>query len=345
MKSLLLSAYNELLYTDMPDPEVLDDDVLIRVMRCGICGSDVHGMDGSSGRRIPPIVMGHEASGVVEAIGSAVRGVGVGDRVTFDSTVFCGKCDYCRSGRLNLCESRQVLGVSCDEYRRHGAFAEHISVPVQTIYKLADNITFDQAALVEPLSIAMHAVEISDSVFGRRVGVIGAGVIGSFLISVLKAAGVSECIAIDPDPSRRDRGVILGADYAFDPGDGNFGESDLIDAIGGPVDIVFEAVGLPVTVSSAISIVRKGGSVVLVGNITPVVNINLQYTVTRELKILGSCGSAGEYDMCLSMFERGLINDAAIISEIVPLSDGAEWFRRLYKGEAGLLKVLLSPNA
>src|SRR5262245_39924362 len=129
MKALVLEAYKQFNYTDMPEPTMGVNDVLVRVKSCGICGSDIHGMAGGAGRRVPPLIMGHEASGVIEEIGANVTGWRVGDRVTFDSTVYCGECYFCRRGEINLCNNRQVLGVSTGEYRRHGAFAEYLSVP------------------------------------------------------------------------------------------------------------------------------------------------------------------------------------------------------------------------
>ncbi len=131
MKALLLSQYRQLEITELPVPEPGADEVLIRVAACGICGSDVHGYDGSSGRRIPPIVMGHEAAGRVAAVGKDVANFPKGDRVTFDSTVFCGECGYCVRGEINLCDRREVLGVSCGDYRRAGAFAEYVLVPAR----------------------------------------------------------------------------------------------------------------------------------------------------------------------------------------------------------------------
>src|SRR6266702_3698483 len=129
MKVLLLSKYRHLELTNFPDPTPGPGEILVRVAACGICGSDVHGYDGSSGRRIPPIVMGHEAAGTIDAIGDGVHDYAVGDRVTFDSTIYCGKCPYCLRGQANLCDNRQVLGVSTEEYRRAGAFAEFVLVP------------------------------------------------------------------------------------------------------------------------------------------------------------------------------------------------------------------------
>ncbi len=159
MKALVLVESNRFSYSEMPLPEVGVEEVLIAVKACGICGSDVHGMDGSSGRRIPPLIMGHEASGIIEKVGAKVTGWEIGDRVTFDSTVYCGECHFCRRGEINLCDDRQVLGVSCEDYRRQGAFAEYVSVPQHILYRLGETISFEQAAMVEPLSVAVHAVE------------------------------------------------------------------------------------------------------------------------------------------------------------------------------------------
>jgi L-iditol 2-dehydrogenase len=136
VKALLLSEYKHLEIADLPDPTPGRGEVLVSVAACGICGSDVHGYDGSSGRRIPPIVMGHEAAGTIAALGDGVKGFAAGDRVTFDSTIFCGDCDNCRRGDVNLCDHREVLGVSCAEFKRAGAFAEYVAVPSRILYRL-----------------------------------------------------------------------------------------------------------------------------------------------------------------------------------------------------------------
>src|SRR5689334_6844914 len=153
MEALLLKEYKQLEMVRMAEPEAGPDDVLVRVRACGICGSDVHGFDGSTGRRIPPLVMGHEAAGVVAGRGANVKNFRDGDRVTFDSTVSCGKCYFCARGEINLCDNRQVLGVSCGDYRRHGAFAEYVSVPQNILYKLPDSLPFEHAALIEAVSV------------------------------------------------------------------------------------------------------------------------------------------------------------------------------------------------
>src|SRR5580704_17759507 len=155
MNALLLTEYLKLELTPMPEPEIGPGDVLIRVRACGICGSDVHGFDGSTGRRIPPLVMGHEAAGEVAQAGAQVHDLRPGDRVTFDSTIYCGQCFFCASGDIHLCDNRQVLGVSPGEYRRHGAFVEYVAVPRRIIYRLPENLSYEQAALIEAVSVAV----------------------------------------------------------------------------------------------------------------------------------------------------------------------------------------------
>src|SRR5579863_5788301 len=129
MKALVLKEYKRFSLEEVPKPELVPQEVLVAVKACGICGSDVHGMDGSTGRRRPPVVMGHEAAGVIAGMGAEVTGWAAGDRVTFDSTIYCGECEFCRRGEINLCDNRRVLGVSCEDYRRDGAFAEFVAVP------------------------------------------------------------------------------------------------------------------------------------------------------------------------------------------------------------------------
>ena len=145
MKALVLEKYNHLVYKDVPDPLIKSDDVLIRVKACGICGSDVHGLDGSTGRRIPPMIMGHEASGVIIETGKNVTGWKSGDRVTFDSTVYPLNDWFTLEGLYNLSDNREVLGVSPGTYKRDGAFAEFIAVPQHILYKIPGNVSFEQA--------------------------------------------------------------------------------------------------------------------------------------------------------------------------------------------------------
>src|SRR5215813_7245868 len=186
MQAMLLKEYMHLEVVEMPAPGIGPDDVLVRVRACGICGSDVHGLDGRTGRRIPPLVMGHEAAGEVVECGANVADLKPGDRVTFDSTVYCGRCFFCTRGEVNLCDNREVLGVSPGPYRRHGALAQYLAVPRRIMYRLPDNLTYEQAALIEAVSVGVHAVNLAPVVLGDTAVVVGAGMIGLLTIQAAR---------------------------------------------------------------------------------------------------------------------------------------------------------------
>jgi L-iditol 2-dehydrogenase len=344
MRALLLSEYKHLEVTDLPTPIPGPEDVLVRVAACGICGSDVHGYDGSSGRRIPPVVMGHEAAGVVEAVGSVVHGFEVGDRVTFDSTVYCGVCEFCLRGEMNLCDNRQVVGVSCEEYRRAGAFAEYVVVPGRILYRLPEELSFAEAAMLEAVSVALHGVRVAELKGGETTLVIGAGMIGLLLLQAARVAGCSRIWIADIDATRLALAKELGADEVL-----NASGETLVKEIkwltdGRGVDVVLEAVGRDETVSASIDCVRKGGTVVLVGNIAPQVTLPLQKVVTRQIRLQGSCASSGEYPEAMRLMSTGKIRVGPLITAVAPLSDGPRWFERLYGREPNLMKVVLDPR-
>jgi L-iditol 2-dehydrogenase len=343
MKAMLLVDKRHLEITDMPRPSPDACSLLVRVKSCGICGSDVHGYDLSTGRRIPPIVMGHEAAGVIEEIGKSVRDFSPGDRITFDSTIYCGTCPFCRAGNINLCDNRRVLGVSCADYRQHGCFAEYVAIPQHIAYKLPTTLSFEHAAMVEAVSIAVHAIGRVPSVLGRSVVVVGTGMIGQLIAQVLRVGGCGKLIVLDVDETRLEKARRAGADYAL-----NAAAPDLITTIlkltdGRGADLAFEAVGSETAFKTAVAGVRKGASIVLVGNTSAHVQFPLQAAVTRELSLLGSCASAGEYPVCLDLMARGKIDVQPLLSAIAPLDQGSAWFERLYAKEPGLMKVILQP--
>jgi L-iditol 2-dehydrogenase len=344
MKSLLLSEYNHLEIADMPLPTIGPDEVLVRVEACGICGSDVHGFDGSTGRRIPPIVMGHEAAGTIDSVGSNVRGFKPGDRVTFDSTVYCGQCKYCASGDVNLCDNRQVIGVSCGDYRRHGAFAEFVVVPQRIVYHLPESIAFSEAAMLEAVSVALHGVRVSEVKGGETALVIGAGMIGLLTLQAAHAAGCKQVFISDVDTTRLTLAGQVGADKTL-----HTSGAELLAEVqklteGRGVDIVYEAVGRDETIASAIDCVRKGGTVSLIGNITPEVTLPLQKVVSRQIRLQGSCASSGEYPQAIELISNGKMQVKPLITAVASLEEGPRWFERLHSREPNLMKIILTPR-
>jgi L-iditol 2-dehydrogenase len=343
MNALLLSEYKKLEIVDLPVPIPGPGEILVRVAACGICGSDVHGYDGSSGRRIPPIVMGHEAAGIVAGVTPGIGRFKEGDRVTFDSTISCGECASCRRGQLNLCDRRQVLGVSCGEYRRNGAFAEYVNVPAHVAYELPPNLRFEEAALLEAVAVALHAVSLVTVGPQSTALVLGAGTIGLLVQQALRAVGCSCVFVADVDENRLKVSAALGADAVLQSGPQLPEQIDQLTA-GMGVDIAIEAVGINATLRAAINAVRKDGSVVLVGNISPEVTIHLQNVVARQIRLQGSCASAGEYPRAIELVSTGQIKVKPLISAVAPLSEGPGWFERLYAKEANLMKVVLTPG-
>src|SRR5690348_3099676 len=315
MKALLLSKYKQLELAEIPTPAANAGEILVRVAACGICGSDVHGYHGSSGRRIPPLVMGHEAAGIVAEVGAGVADFAAGDRVTFDSTVSCGSCLFCSRGEINLCESRQVLGVSCGDYRRNGAFAEYVAVPARIAYKLPAGLAFADAAMLEAMAVAVHAVHITRISPGSTVLVVGAGMIGLLLLQCLRAAGCSAVFVTDIDETRLALARSLGAQQVF-PASEHLPEQlrALTDGLG--VDAAMEAVGKESTINLAIDCVRKGGNVGLVGNISPRVSLPLQKIVSRQIRLQGCCASAGEYPRAIELLAGGAVQVKPLISAV-----------------------------
>ena len=343
MKALLLSEYKHLEIAHLPDPKPGHGEVVVRVAACGICGSDVHGYDGSSGRRIPPIVMGHEAAGTIAALGTGVSGFAEGERVTFDSTIFCGACNNCRRGDVNLCDHRQVLGVSCAEFRRPGAFAEYVAVPSRILYRLPDNLSFNEAAMLEAVSVALHGVSLAHVLPDSSALVLGAGMIGLLTLQALHAAGCSRVFVADLDRTRLKLAQEVGATAVLSSDKDVVGQvMQLTGGVG--VDVVIEAVGRNETVKASIDSVRKGGTVVLVGNISPEVTLPLQKVVTRQIRLQGSCASAGEYPRAIELLASGAIQVKPFITAVAPLEEGPRWFERLYAREPNLMKVILSPE-
>ncbi len=343
MKALVLDAYNQLNYRDFPDPVPGPDEVVIQVKACGICGSDVHGIDGSTGRRKPPLIMGHEASGVIIEKGRDVNIWKPGDRVTFDSTIYALDDWYTLKGHYNLSDNRQVLGVSPGDYRRHGAFAEKVAVPQHILYRVPDNVSFIEAAMVEPIAVAAHAINISGIQQGSSALVNGSGMVGVFVVQLLKHFRTDRVIAVDINDKKLELAHKYGADFTVNSELGNLNDTILKLTGNRGADYSFEAVGITETVNSCIANTRKGGKVILIGNLSPEIKFPLQQVVTREITVQGSCAINGEYELVLSLLQSKKVNVSPMISAVAPLSEGAVWFNRLYNKLPELNKVILVP--
>jgi len=343
LKALIYTKPYTLEYSDFPDPATGEDDVLVRVKACGICGSDVHGFTGKTGRRIPPLIMGHEAAGIVATPGKNVRDFRKGDRVCFDSTVYCNKCEACRMGLFNRCDERQVLGVSVPSFKRHGAFAEYVAVPWWIVSKIPDELSFVHAALLEPASIGVHAANRAPISSDDTVVVIGAGTIGLFILQAARLRGAAKVIAVDISEFRLDIAEKLGADKLVNPLKSDLSEAILQETEGKGANVTLEAVGYAKTFAEAVSITRMGGYIVAVGNLEKSAEFDLQQLVAKEHTFIGSYASSGEFRDCIELVASGKINVEPLISDVLPLEEGPDAFDRLLKARENLLKIVLEP--
>jgi len=339
MKALVHTAPYKMELQEWPIPEYGPEDLLVRVKACAICGSDIKGYTGKTGRRQPPIIMGHEAAGIVEAMGKEAIGFSPGDRVCFDSTIYCRRCKYCMAGRRNLCENRQVLGVSEGTYRRHGAMAEYVVVPYWIAVHMPENLSFPQAALIETASIGVHAANRTPLQLNDTVVIIGAGAVGLVTLQAIRLKGAGKVIITDLSPARLELAKQLGADLTLRADAPNLLEQ--LRAAVGPdgADATIEAVGIQSTIDLALDITRPGGSLTLIGNVTPRVEMGLQSIVSREITIYGVCAS-NEYPDCVELVAAGLIKVDPLISEFARIEDGQEVFDRLYHGVEGNIRTV-----
>ena len=324
---------------ERPDPVANSGEVVVAVRASGICGSDVHGFVGATGRRRIGVVMGHEATGDVIEVGPDVAGARVGDRVVLRSILPCGVCDRCRHGQPNICLDRRGLGMHLE-----GANAERVVVPEALLVPLPDSLGYEEGSLVEPLAVAMHAVSIT--AFGARddVVIVGAGPIGLLTLLAARLRGARTIIVTDRDAHRLDVARRLGADIAI-----NVAEIDAVAAVmeatrGRGADAVLEAVGIGPTVAQSLAVARPGGQVTWVGNSAPEVPLPMQELVTRELTVRGAYGYIDEFVGAVEALAEGQIDAGSLIERVAPLEEGEDLFKELAAGSLAAVKVVLTPT-
>ncbi|MGA2477501.1 MAG: galactitol-1-phosphate 5-dehydrogenase [Spirochaetia bacterium] len=338
MKGLVYHGPEQLRLEGIPDPRPADGEVLIRVKATGICGSDLHGYLGRTGRRTPPMVMGHEFAGVIEEAGAGVRSFRAGDRVVVQPLIFCGECEFCRRGLTNLCVRKKMFGVM----DLNGSMATFVTAPERLLYRLPQKIDFPSAAMVEPLAVGYGAAAKAN-VKDRDVLIVGAGTIGLLLLQVVLAYHPRTVVVADVNDFRLGLATSLGATAVVNSTTGDPQEVFDVVTQGRGIELSFEAVGISPTVQQALSPLKNEGTCVWVGNSEKMVTLNMQDVVTRPLKIIGSyCYSHEEFGKTLDMLAAGKINLAPLISKCVPLEQGPEMFRTQTKEPGHLIKIILT---
>jgi len=339
MKAAVWYGGKDIRIEDVPKPEVKSGEVLIRVRSVGICGSELHAYEGVSRRRKPPLIMGHEFSGEVAEIGRDVEGLDVGNRVVVDPLIRCGACEQCLRGQGNVCRNMRLVGLhTC------GAFAEYVPVEAANCHELSDSLTFEEGSMVEPLAVAVHAVNRTPVKLGDVVVVVGAGIVGLMALQAAKAAGAGRVIVTDVLDYRLNFAKSIGADFTVNPRVENLADriSELTHGRG--AEVALEAVGLEATVRDAMSVLSRGGRLMILGMLADKMTLDILDAVVNELEIKGSyCYTSEDFKRALSLIKDQKMNVRPLITNVLHLDEAARGFELLHQKTEGVLKVLLKP--
>lgn len=312
MKSFLLYGPQDIRLTEKDMPICGPTDVIIQPQYTGICGSDIHYFkDGYCGCFRPkyPFALGHEFSGVVYRVGVAVQTLSVGDAVAVDPSMPCGTCGFCREGQYNLCKNMRFFGsASCDPHQ-DGSMAEFVVAPASNCFVLPQGISLSQASLLEPLSVAMHAVRRAGPIAGKKVLITGGGPIGQLILRVVKAMGAYSITLSDVSEYARSFAITSGAHFVVNPLDN--GPRQQLD----PMDIVLEASGNPAALNNGIHALKKGGTLVLVGTMPETFAIDGNAIMSKQLQILGSFRFANVFEDAIRMVAAGIIQLDGMITD------------------------------
>lgn len=319
MKSAVFFGKHDLRVVDSPLPQVADDEVLIQVMACGVCGTDVHIFQGDEGaaKTTPPTILGHEFAGVVKQIGAQVTGVAVGDRVCVDPNDMCGECYYCHSGLGHFCQNMVGIGTTVN-----GGFAQYVSVRAKQVYPLAEQTTFAQGAMSEPVSCCLHGIDLCRIQPASRVLVIGGGMIGLIMMQLAKLAGAYQVALLEPVEQKRAMAQALGADLCINPLRENV-EERLRESGFFPISTVIECAGLPSTMAQAVELASNKATVMLFGLTKPQDTFPLKpFTVfQKELTVTASFINPYTMRRAVDLINAGKIDVSSMVCDSIPLEE------------------------
>ena len=329
---------------NMPMPEIGPDDVGIAVRSVGICGSDMGFFTGKAFSIFPnslPFILGHECAGVVYAVGSRVQNLQAGDRVAVEPGVPCGRCEFCESGRYNLCPEVRFLATP----PVGGCLQRYIRHPAHKTYRLPDGVSFREGALVEPLSVGIHAVQRGRVHVGSTVAILGAGCIGMCTLLAAKAWGASRIFVSDVVSNRLDMALRLGATRVVNSRENNAVEAILAMTEGAGADVVFETAGIPATASQTSHIVKKGGTIVLVGNILQDVPFSFRNLYKKEAEVRAVFRYCNTYPTAIEAVANGRLDANAIVTNRYDFADAEQAFCRAVDDKENCVKCMISIGA
>lgn len=338
MNALVYHGPNQMRYEQVNQSMPMAGEVQLQIRAVGICGSDLHGYLGLTGRRTPPMIMGHEFTGVVAALGEQVTDFAIGDRVACYPVDFCGTCTKCRAGQQHLCPNRRQFGVLSE----NGAMAEYLCVPAKTCYPLAATVPFEVGTLMEPLAVAYRAVQHAGKLTGKKVLIVGAGTIGLLALACVIVQKPESVTVTDLNEARLQVAKRMGATYVINPSIGSFTQEIQTISDSKGMDVAIEAVGASETVQQAMMTLKVGGTAIWIGNNQPMVQVNMQQIVTRELQVCGSfLYSLDEFQAVMKMVNEHQLDVAPLINRVEPMKNGVEVFRELSQNAGNTIKCVL----
>ena len=339
MKAAVFHGAKKLSVDEVQIKEPGRNEVQVQIMACGVCGTDLHIYSGAEGAAMctPPTILGHEFSGVVTKVGHGVTAFQPGDRVCIDPNDMCGACYYCKTGSAHFCENMIGIGTTTD-----GGFAEYCTVNQKQVYKMGDEMSFEEGAMAEPLSCCLHGIDLSGIKAGDTVMVIGGGTIGQIMLQLARISGVSTLILVEPVKEKRELGLRLGADIAIDPLRENISEA-LTKQFISHINVTIECVGLKSTMLDAVKYAGKGGTAMLFGLTDPDCQIPLAPfdLFKREVSIKASFINPYTYSRAVSLLSSKKINVKDLITDTLPLSDIENVFTDSAYRRSG--KIIIKP--
>jgi len=340
MRAVIIDAPGIIRVDNVPDPTPRPDEVLVRVGACGICGTDLHIIDGDSPLARYPIIPGHEFAGEVVAVGSDVaqrygkENITIGSRIAVEPNLYCGHCDSCRTGHENLCLNYAALGVTTN-----GAVAQYVTVPVAKAYALPDNMSFREGALIEPVSCAVHGMHILNPRSGDTFLIVGAGTMGVLLLQLAVRGGASRVAMVDVNAQRLALAEQLGPTRTY---------SDIKQALKDEplgFNCVIDATGIAAVIENAFLTVKRGGKLLIFGVASHEAHISLSpfRIYNDEITVVGSMAVLFSFQAALDLIGSGVINTEAMLTKALPLQDFLEALDMVRYGKGVKTQVL--PNA
>lgn len=339
MKAAVYHGPGDLRVEEVPVRKLKDNEVKIQVKYCGICGTDIHIFHGDGGccDVTPPLVPGHEFSGVVAEVGAGVKAVKVGDRVTGDPNDMCGECYFCKNGMQHFCKNNIGIGTTVD-----GGFAEYVIMREKQVYKVSDDLSFIEAAMAEPISCCLHGIDLCNIKAGDTVLVMGGGPIGMIMMQLAKNAGASKVIMSEPVEEKREQALKLGATKTIDPLHEDV--EDVLAEYCENVNVVIECVGNVHTQADAVRFAGKGATIMYFGLAAPEESFPIRPDdiFKKELHITSSYINPYSFERAIQILESGTVELESLITNVVPLDDIADVFTKPEYRRTGKVMIQIS---